>query len=117
MCPENTDPNDDDNDDDDDDETVFKTGPNRLPATQHCAVMTNTRKDLGKNRIVGGLNARKNNWPFIVSINLHGSSCGGSILNDKWIITAAHCCEGASSGKRENFDFFKNNFSQISQQL
>lgn len=47
-------------------------------------------------RIIGGVTALPGEFPFIVSIQwvVLGSSshvCGGSILNNIWILTAAHC--------------------------
>ena len=42
--------------------------------------------------IVGGRNSRPHAWPFVVAINKNGFfSCGGAILTDRWIISAAHC--------------------------
>ncbi|KAG5666387.1 hypothetical protein PVAND_014416 [Polypedilum vanderplanki] len=44
-------------------------------------------------RIVGGVTARPMEFPFIVAIFKDGKfHCGGSIYNENWIITAAHCC-------------------------
>ena len=44
-------------------------------------------------QIVGGVEAIPNSWPWMVSLrNRRGRHyCGGSILNDRWIITTADC--------------------------
>lgn len=40
-------------------------------------------------RIVGGNFASKNQFPYQIALLLNGRlSCGGSIFNEKWIITA-----------------------------
>ncbi|XP_070534296.1 low-density lipoprotein receptor-related protein 2-like isoform X2 [Ptychodera flava] len=47
-----------------------------------------------RNRIVGGENAIDGHWPWMVSIhnNLYGTHwCGGVIIDNEWIMTAAHC--------------------------
>lgn len=46
-------------------------------------------------RIVGGFDAKPMEYPFIVAIFKDGNfHCGGSIYNEHWIITAAHCTKG-----------------------
>uniref|UniRef100_A0A1A9WKL0 Lectizyme n=1 Tax=Glossina brevipalpis TaxID=37001 RepID=A0A1A9WKL0_9MUSC len=45
-----------------------------------------------RGRILGGSNAESNSSPFIVSFRYNGLIyCSGSILNNNWVITAAHC--------------------------
>uniref|UniRef100_A0A182Q8Q8 Peptidase S1 domain-containing protein n=1 Tax=Anopheles farauti TaxID=69004 RepID=A0A182Q8Q8_9DIPT len=45
-------------------------------------------------RIVGGSQAEPEAYPFIVGIFRDGKfHCGGSIYNEHWIISAAHCCD------------------------
>ena len=43
-------------------------------------------------RIVGGANTSISQHPHQVSLQLYGSHyCGGSIISNKWIVTAGHC--------------------------
>ncbi|OCT59097.1 hypothetical protein XELAEV_18001585mg [Xenopus laevis] len=43
-------------------------------------------------RIVGGKDAQPSNWPWQVSLWAKGQHiCGGTLINDKWAVTAAHC--------------------------
>lgn len=73
-------------------------------------------------KIVNGVDATQEHWPWIARLFLKenigdnfGFACGGSVINDNWIITAAHCCEGiaevtatfndASSGSFEAGEF------------
>ncbi|XP_073511372.1 transmembrane protease serine 5 [Phyllobates terribilis] len=43
-------------------------------------------------RIIGGHDVSLGRWPWLVSLYLHNKHvCGGSIIAQQWIITAAHC--------------------------
>ncbi|KAM9301103.1 enteropeptidase [Morus bassanus] len=46
-------------------------------------------------RIVGGSDARREAWPWIVSLHFNSRPvCGASLIGDKWLVTAAHCVYG-----------------------
>uniref|UniRef100_A0A670YQ53 Serine protease 53 n=1 Tax=Pseudonaja textilis TaxID=8673 RepID=A0A670YQ53_PSETE len=43
-------------------------------------------------RIAGGVNAQPGEWRWQVSVQYRNQHvCGGSLINDQWVLTAAHC--------------------------
>lgn len=49
-------------------------------------------------RIVGGDRSAPHSWPFIVAMYKDGSfHCGGTIINENWILSAAHCMARAAN--------------------
>lgn len=46
-------------------------------------------------RIVGGQEAQVGEFPWQVSLHIKNIAhvCGGSIINERWIVTAAHCVQ------------------------
>jgi secreted trypsin-like serine protease len=52
--------------------------------------------------IVGGVEAREHEFPWQASIRRKSTNshfCGGSIINQRWVITAAHCMSGESANQ------------------
>ena len=51
--------------------------------------------------MVNGEEATPNSWPWQVSLryvdwpeeNAYGHICGGSLIEDEWVLTAAHCLD------------------------
>lgn len=45
-----------------------------------------------ESQIVGGLKAKKGQFPWQVLIQVDGDAmCGGSLIDAEWVLTAAHC--------------------------
>ncbi|CBY23669.1 unnamed protein product [Oikopleura dioica] len=78
--------------------------PGLLTCTQEENKLVNSSNDnrlsnSQEGRIVGGVEAGDNSWPWMVRLQLfdkHGmtTSCGGSVIANRWVLSAAHCCEG-----------------------
>merc|ERR1739848_894248 len=50
-----------------------------------------------KNRIVGGHEAQEHQWPWTVALFIDDAwFCTGSLISENYVLTAAHCADGAS---------------------
>ncbi|NXC01316.1 ENTK Enteropeptidase, partial [Orthonyx spaldingii] len=62
---------------------------NIQPCGKHLVTQNN------ETRIVGGSDARREAWPWIVSLQFNFQPvCGASLVSDEWLVTAAHCVYG-----------------------
>ncbi|XP_018566646.1 chymotrypsin-2-like [Anoplophora glabripennis] len=58
-----------------------------------------------ESRIANGTDAKEDEFPYAVSLRINSShTCGGTILNEKFILTAAHCV--CANCKPQNSNFF-----------
>lgn len=52
-------------------------------------------------RIVGGTEAEEGAWPWMAALvhagmdSYNGQFCGGALIDEEWVVTAAHCTEDA----------------------
>ncbi|XP_008544698.1 uncharacterized protein LOC103569261 [Microplitis demolitor] len=54
-----------------------------------CGIRTQTTSQA---RIVGGGSSQAGSWPWQVALYKEGDyQCGGALISDKWVLSAAHC--------------------------
>ncbi len=59
-----------------------------IPTVNNCGRQSITPST---QRIVGGVEAIPNSWPWIVSLQLRDHMCGGTLIDSRHVLTAAHC--------------------------
>lgn len=42
-------------------------------------------------KIIGGQDASPGSWPWLTFFQIGSFLCGGSLINNQWVLTAAHC--------------------------
>ncbi|XP_041424235.1 acrosin-like [Xenopus laevis] len=63
-----------------------------------CGIQTVPKHHHRVRRIIGGIDAEPGSWPWVVNIQMptkngygYVTVCGGTILDNLWVLTAAHC--------------------------
>ena len=59
--------------------------------TSICGTRPAYEPDLS--RVVGGVNARKGEFPWMAYLSYpgYGQFCGATLITEEWVVTAAHC--------------------------
>ena len=79
--------------------TKAGTGQGTVSSTSSVSAQLPVTDKSADPRIVGGTAAQLGSWPWQVQLsitNAQGSFlCGGSLVSDQWVLTAAHCIDDA----------------------
>jgi secreted trypsin-like serine protease len=68
----------------------FELAPAGLPPNlKYCKAVTRFSQ-----RIFGGMQTSLERWPWIVRIEFGNRRCGGTLISESKVLTAAHCCSG-----------------------
>ncbi|KAH8354544.1 hypothetical protein KR084_000909, partial [Drosophila pseudotakahashii] len=81
---------------------TLPTSPSRRPGTSLLPLAPNCGENFG-DRVVGGKETGKREFPWMALIeytkpgNVKGHHCGGSLINNRYVLTAAHCVSAIPS--------------------
>ncbi|XP_050298147.1 trypsin-1-like [Anthonomus grandis grandis] len=80
-------------------ENESSTPPNNSNQNLNCPKCT-CGIALKHKRIIGGIETLVNQYPWMVALHYNNRFlCGGSLINNKYVLTAAHCVNGFSREK------------------
>lgn len=64
----------------------------------NSGVLLATNDDVST-RVVGGDDANDGDWPWIVAVSAGGYFCGGALISESTVLTAAHCLHDANNNE------------------
>ncbi|XP_066269408.1 chymotrypsinogen 2-like [Branchiostoma lanceolatum] len=64
-----------------------------LAVANGCGNQAIQPRTVGMTRVVNGENALAHSWPWQASLQTSSSwhYCGGVLISDQWVLSAAHC--------------------------
>jgi len=98
-----------------DNKNMLRTYNGRYSTLLQRAIRMKKKKP-SKSRIVNGVASLKNEFPFMVGIFRRGSHpfCGGSLIDDRHVLTAAHCVYNIKSTEGLKVVLGENDFRNLS---
>jgi secreted trypsin-like serine protease len=94
--------------------SLFAIAASATPSIRHRYELNAMKYDVDREtrsgRIVGGVDSKIEDFPYIISLRFNNRhTCGGSILNEDTVVSAAHCTFGRNHANFQILAGYTNN--------